>query len=594
MASSHIRPADGRIDGKWAVWAVAGAFLLFLLPRISDMFAGWLPDADDLTRLQQIRDMLDGQSWFDVDQARLLTPEGGEMHWSRIPDLFIAGLILIFQPFLGRTAAESLAAGIWPLILLAAAFTFLTQIMQRLQMNRAGQVFGLIFFATSAAIYNFWPGRIDHHGFVVVLTLGGFASVLSPTLSNRSGIILALCVTAMLSIALESLPYVAGLIAIMGLFWIVRGHREGVRLGAFGGALIAFALLFYGLDAPGWSAARFTCDAYGTSHLAGFLTGGSLFLLLGIFGGALGTWWARLAAGAVAGAITLAVVVAVNPACLADPYATVPESVRLSWLNLVGEAKPLTTLMAEEPGRVIWVFGFLAAASVATAAMIYTAREDQRMARIGLALLFALSVITTIWQIRGQSFSHVFAAVGAGWLVGILFARWRSEGGAGPLFAAIFAGLLVSPMTWEKVSTAIPSRLAPAKNVECITPSAYAGLNAGAEMRILAPIIIGPHIIARTPHAVFAGPYHRNIQGIERSIDVLIGPADQAHAKLLDMGATHLVFCRGLRETTRYGDIWPDGLAAQLNRDEIPDWLEPADGLTETDGVVRLYRIKPE
>ena len=60
------------------------------------------------------------------------------------------------------------------------------------------------------------------------------------------------------------------------------------------------------------------------------------------------------------------------------------------------------------------------------------------------------------------------------------------------------------------------------------------------------------------------------------------------------MGATHLLFCKGLRETTRYGAIWPDGLAAQLNRDEIPDWLEPADDLTETDGVVRLYRIKPE
>lgn len=594
MASSHIRPAGGLIDGKWAVRAVAAAFLLMLLPRIADVFAGWIPDADDLMRLQQIRDMLDGQSWFDVDQARLLTPEGGEMHWSRLPDLFIAGLILVLRPFLGQTAAESLAIGVWPLILLAAAFTFLTQIMQRLQLNRAGQAFGLIFFATSAAVFNFWPGRIDHHGFVVVLTLAGFTAVLSPTLSNRSGIVLALCVTAMLSIALESLPYVGGLIAIMGLFWIVRGHREGVRLGVFGFALIVFACLFYVLDAPGWSSARFTCDAYGTSHWAGFLVGGGLFMLLGVFGGVLGTWWTRLIAGAVAGALTLAVIIAVNPACLADPYATVSDSVRLSWLNMVGEAKPLSILIAEEPGRVVWVFGFLAVASLATTMMIVTSSEDQRMARIGLALLFALSAMTTIWQIRGQSFSHVFAAIGAGWMVGMLFARWRAKGGAQPLLGLIFAVLILSPITWENISAQFPSRLAPAKNVECITPSAYSSISEEPLLRIQAPIYLGPQILARTPHSVFAGPYHRNIQGLERSNEVLIAPADQAHEKLLDLKATHLVFCKGLRETTRYGEMWPGGLAAHLNRDDVPDWLEPADGLTETDGVVRLYRIKPE
>ena len=594
MASSHIRPAGGLMDGKWVVWAIAAAVLLMLLPRIADVFAGWIPDADDLMRLQQIRDMLDGQNWFNVDQARLLTPEGGEMHWSRIPDLFIAGLILVLKPFIGQPAAESLAIGLWPLILLTAAFAFLVQIMQRLQVNRAGQVFGLIFFATSAAVFNFWPGRVDHHGIVVVLTLAGFAAVLSPTLSNRSGAVLALCVTAMLSIALESLPYVAGLIAIMGLFWVVRGHRDGVRLGTFGVALVMFACLFYLFDAPGWSSARYACDAYGTSHWVGFLVGGGLFALLGVFGGALGSWSGRLVAGVIAGAFTLGVIVAVNPACLADPYASVSDSVRLSWLNMVGEAKPLSILLAEEPGRVIWVFGFLVVASLATVAMVSTANSEERTARIGLALLFALSVVTTIWQIRGQSFSHVFASIGVGWLVGMLFARWRTHGGAQPLLALTAAALLLSPLTWEKISNQFPSRLAPAKNVECIKPSAYAELPEGTALRIHAPIYLGPQIIARTEHSVFAGPYHRNIQGIERSNDVLIGPVDEARSKLLEMGATHLLFCKGLRETTRYAETWPHSLSAQLNRDVIPEWLTPDDGLTETDGVVRLYKIKPE
>lgn len=593
MASSHIRPAGGLVDGKWT-WAVGGFFLLMLVPRLSDIFAGWIPDADDMMRLQQVRDLLAGQCWFNVDQTRMLTPEGGEMHWSRLPDLFLAGMILVFEPLLGRDSAEKLAMGLWPLILLAAAFTFFTLILRRLQVNQAGQVFGLIFFATSAAVYNFWPGRIDHHGLVVVLTLAGLAAVLSPGLSQRSGAVLAFCVVAMLSVAFEALPYLAGLVAILGVFWIIRGHREGVRLAWFGLALIVFAALFYLFDAPGMGAARDSCDAYGTSHLAGFIAGGALFVLLGVFGGALETWWARLIAGGLAGAITLAIIIAVNPSCLADPYAAVPDAVRLSWLNMVGEAKPLTTLIAEEPGRVIWVFGFIGTASLATAAMIYSASPEQRTARIGIALLFALSVVTTIWQIRGQSFSHVFAAIGAGWLAGSLFANWRAKGGPQPLLVFVAAVLFLSPMTWERISTQVPSRLTPSKNVNCIDPDAYRGLDAGPEKRILAPIILGPSIIARTPHAAFAGPYHRNILGIERSNAVLIGPIEEAQARLREMGATHLLFCRGLRETTRYAEMWPDGLAAQLNRDELPDWLEPADDLTETDGVVRLYRIKTD
>lgn len=593
MASSHIRPVDGLADGKWMVWAVAGFFLFMLAVRISDVFAGFIPGADDMMRLQQIRDMLGGQGWFTVDQSRLLTPEGGDMHWSRLPDLFIAGVILLTEPLIGQDAAEKLAIGVWPLVLLGAAFTFLCLILQRLQVNRAGQIFAIIFFATSAAIYNFWPGRIDHHGLVVVLTLGGLAAALSPGLSGRSAVILAVCVTAMLSIALEGLPYVAGLIAIMGLFWIVRGHREGVRLAVFGLALAVFASLFYALDAPGLGPQRMVCDAYGTSHWAGLVAGGALLAGLGVFGGAFDTWWKRLIAGGLAGTATLAIVIAVNPACLADPYAALPDTVRIFWLNMVGEAKPLSILLAEEPGRVVSVFGFLAAASVATGLMIYTAAPDQRLARIGVALLLALSILTTIWQIRGQSFSHLFAAIGAGWLVGALFMQWREKGGAQPLLICAIAAAALSPVSWDTLATRFPSQLPESQNMACIDPDAYATLPTEPNMRIQAPIILGVSVIARTPHSVFAGPYHRNMQGMERSNAVLIGPAGEAHQRLLDMGATHLLYCRGLRETTRYGTLWPDGLAAQMNRDELPDWLEPADTLTETEGKVRLYRVKP-
>lgn len=599
MTSSHIRPDHGLGQGKWPLLLVAAGFVGLLALRVTDVFAGVMPGADDLMRLQQVRDLLGGQAWFNVDQSRLLTPEGGNMHWSRLPDLFMGAVMLLTEPFLGRDTAEKLAVSLWPLALLCAAFFFFSLALRRLGASVSGQIFGLIFFGTSAAIFNFWPGRIDHHGLVVALALIGLAAVTSPSISARSGVLLALAVTAMLSVALEGLPYVAGLIAVMGVFWIVRGHREGVRLAAFGLGLIGFSTLFYVLDAPGFSARRFVCDAYGTSHWVGLSFGGALFVALGVFGGALETWVKRLIAGGLAGGLTLALIVFINPACLADPYANVPDSVRLAWLNVVGEAKTLSVLLADEPDRVVWVFGFLGAAVLATAWMIRSAAAEQRLIRIGFALLFGLSILATVWQIRGQSFSHVFAAMAAGWLAGHLFAHWRVQGGTGPLLGFAAAAFALSPLTWETVSVrfAIPLAYEDATashNQTCTQPDAYKALAERPEMRIHAPIILGVWVIARTPHTVFAGPYHRNIQGITAVTDIYIGSPDEARAQLQALGATHLLYCRGLNETNRYELLWPESFAAQLNRDELPDWLIADDELTETTGIVRLYRIESQ
>lgn len=599
MATSLFRRGGALSDGKWALWAFGLVTIGLLSMRFTDLFAGVIPGIDDMMRLQQVRDLLAGQSWFLVDQSRLLTPEGGEMHWSRLPDLFLAGFIYLAQPIFGQPAAEALAMGLWPLILLAATLGSLTLIMRRLGFSLMGQLSGLFFFASSAAVYNFWPGRIDHHGLVVVLILAGLAALVSKQMTARSGMVLSLCITAALTIALEALPYVAGLIAIMALFWIVRGHREGVRLAAFGATLVVFSTLFFVLDAPGFSPRRLVCDAYGTSHWAGFVVGGSLLALLGIFGGWFDTWQKRLGVGLVAGLATLAVFVWINPACLGDPYAAVPDSVRESWLNGVPEAKNLAALLLTDPGRVVWVFGFLAAASAASVWMIWQAKPEQRVARIGVALLLGLAIVATIWQVRGQSFSHVFAAIGAGWLAGTLFDNWHSKGGTRPLLMFAGAALLLSPLFWNALGDRIPPPTSDADrpeslSFECVAPGNFEVISKLEMMRIHTPIDLGISVLVRTPHQIFVGPYHRNIRGVERANSVLIGAPEQAQQKLLDMGATHIAYCRGLGETNEYATLWPDGFAAQLNRGDVPEWLEPVDGLTETNGVVRLYRVSQE
>jgi hypothetical protein len=63
---------------------------------------------DDAMRLVEVRDLIGGQGWFDVFQYRMDPPSGTSMHWSRLIDAPLAGLILLLKPLLGRHVAEAL------------------------------------------------------------------------------------------------------------------------------------------------------------------------------------------------------------------------------------------------------------------------------------------------------------------------------------------------------------------------------------------------------------------------------------------------------------------------------------------------------
>lgn len=597
---SLTRSPDGMFsNGKWILWACGFIAVAALSARLPALFSNGLPGTDDMMRLQQVRDLLAGQPWYDVDQSRLLTPEAGAMHWSRVPDIFLAGLIWVMTPLFGAPAAEMLAAGIWPLVLFALALALLFTLMERLGVNRMGQLIALLFFVGSPAFPNFWPGRIDHHGFVVVCILAGFAALVSPRFSARSGVVLALSVCAAISIAVEALPYVAGLIAIAGLYWVVRGHREAVRLTATGLGLVAFATAFLVLDAPGFGPQRMVCDAYGSSHWAALVVGGAMLTLIGVFGGFFDDWPKRLGVGLIAAALTLAIFTWVNPACFDDPYAAVPNTVRETWLSVVAEAQSLPQLLQQRWDQVLWVFGSLVVSGIAAAFMIIQATPAQRLGRISVAIMLGLAIALTAWQVRGQSFSHVFAVVSSGWLVGVLMAEWQEKRGSQPLLIFALSVILLAPMTWRMAGESVlaPARghqLSAALGLQCTDPDPIKALADLPEMKVHTPIDLGVLVLTYTQHSVFVGPYHRNIQGIERASVVLIGDVDLAHDRLIEMQATHLAYCAGLPETDRYGARWPESLAARLNQNETPDWLIPEGTIDATEGALRIYRIAPK
>ena len=109
-----------RGDRRWR-WIVIATWLgfcaFYLVQKWGPIHGLGLGDTDDNMRLAQVRAWLGGQGWFDLRQYKLDPPAGANIHWSRIVDLPIAGLILAARPFVGNAAAERFA------VLLAGAVT---------------------------------------------------------------------------------------------------------------------------------------------------------------------------------------------------------------------------------------------------------------------------------------------------------------------------------------------------------------------------------------------------------------------------------------------------------------------------------------
>src|SRR3974390_1013609 len=78
------------------VWL--GLLLVRVIAALQDP-AGLKLDSDDALRMAEVRDLLAGQSWFDLTQYRMTPPHGVAMHWSRLIDAPLAGMILLFRTF---------------------------------------------------------------------------------------------------------------------------------------------------------------------------------------------------------------------------------------------------------------------------------------------------------------------------------------------------------------------------------------------------------------------------------------------------------------------------------------------------------------
>jgi hypothetical protein len=575
-----LKPQLGASPGVLMPLLWLAATVAIALPSIN----GGVFDAmstDDAMRLVEVRDWIGGQGWFDLFQYRL-DPPGTSMHWSRIVDVPLAALILLLRTLLGTHGAETVTLFLWPLLLFAAALALVAAIARHLSGGVTNaQIAAVVLAVLSApALIHFRPAAIDHHNAQIVLLL---ALVWSTSQIEQSAVKAALgglVASLSLAIGIEMLPAIAAIgLAVFGLF-IWRGASVSRQVGAFGAALAASSLLLAPALLPLPSLALPVCDTFGGPVLLLVAGGGiSLMIMAGIdrLRSALRL---RMATGAASAIALVGAFLLLFAGCIASPYAQLDPLVTTFWVDKVVESMSLATMLQLTPQKVPGFYGFpLMTMGFAAAALIQSNPPARFRWILGIMTLAAL-IGLSFWEMRASAAASMVAAPMFAASLAILWPT-LAPGRNLILFAlavspASFAALGLSAKPLIDVIFKPQMTIAEPDASTCQAVSDVASMTKLPTGRVMAPIDLGPLILAETDHAVFAAPYHRNNDGNVAMLELMLAPGPTARQILSDRRVDYVVTCTAAPEQDLV-ERAPDGLAARLGRGETPDFLEPLD-----------------
>jgi hypothetical protein len=536
---------------------------------------------DDAMRLVQVRDLLNGQDWFDLFQHRL-NPPGTSMHWSRVIDVPLAGLILLLRPLIGTHGAETVTLFLWPLLLFAATLGLVAAIARQMTGGVTNAQLTAVVLAVLAApaLIHFRPGAIDHHNAQIGLLL---ALVLLTSQIEHSAVNAALgglMASLSLAIGIEMLPAIAAIgLAVSGLL-IWRGAAVSRQISAFGAALAASSLLLASALLPLRSLALPVCDAFGGPVLLLVAGGGISLMIMAGIDRCHSTLGLRLATGSASAIALVAAFFSLFAGCLASPYAHLDPLVTSLWVDKVIESISLATALQLMPQKVLGFYGFpLITMGFALAALIQVNPPGRFRWIPGMVTLAAL-IGFSVWEMRGTAAASMVAAPIFAASLATLWPRLASGRNLLLLALAVSpASLAVLGLSAKPLIDLIlkPKMTIAEPDVStCQSVSVVASMTRLPKGRVMAPIDLGPAILVDTDHLIFAAPYHRNNDGNVAMLRLMLAPVPAARQILWDRRVDYLVTCPGMAGQDLV-ELAPDGLAARLGRGETPDFLEPLD-----------------
>lgn len=560
-----------------------------------------LGDTDDAMRMAQVRDLLAGQSWWDLAQYRVNPAGGGVlMHWSRIVDAPLAAAILILKPLLGQAMAERVVMTLWPPLLGAALSVACALGYRGLSDRRIAYVAPLFLILSGFIVMQFRPLRVDHHGWQILFAMLIMAQALRPA-SWRAGLWAGLCAAALLAVSIEGLPIVALFVGLAALRWALHGAAaDRNRLCGTIGALAGGAILIQFITRGPVGLAGTWCDSLSAPYMAAFVVAAAaIFAAVRANPASL---WLRLMLLGGAGVAAAGALVWTEPQCANGPFASLDPIVVEYWYRNILEGQPLWASGAYDAIYVLVpsLVGLVGAVLAWRRAPLAVDRRN--WATIIIALLGA--AMLSLFVLRSVSTAHLFALPGCAWLGLRAWAWARSLPSALPRILASAAATLTLPTIGSiAVALALGAMFPALKTDEeasapptayqrtCLDPGTIAALNRLPATTILTPIDLGAPVIFWTHHGLVASGHHRNKEAMADTIRAFIGDPAAAEGLVRKQKATLVMICRTANDLIQYRRARKDALAAQLYAGTPPAWLEPVPIGTATE--LAVWRVRP-
>ena len=423
---------------------VTTAVLMLLnLPAASDYVGA---DNDDVVRLVQVRDLLAGQSWFDLTQYRLGLDGGTLMHWSRLIDLPIALLIRLFSPILPLEQAEALALLVWPLLLTLPLLAAMAVAARRMGDDVAMHIALMLTSVFVVTSNRFLPGSIDHHNVQLVLVATIAAGLLDPSRGASGHALAGLAAAMAIAIGAETTPLIAVACAAVGILWAVEGAAYARAARAFSLTLLISLSAFFFATVPPAQYDVVTCDSLSLGFYAVVGIGSAaLFIATQLPG--MQDIRLRVLAIAVTGVLVGIGAVTIAPQCLQNPLDELDPLLQSLWLSGVVEAQSVLAQAEKDPSAfgAFYAVGFFAIC----VCLFRIVNADRPRAHAIILALIGVCFAIALVQVRGAIFANLLAIPPLALLIAELRRKARNapdQLGIGLLFA--LTAFLSVPSAW--------------------------------------------------------------------------------------------------------------------------------------------------
>lgn len=575
------------------IWWLAAFSIIALRQWLTGgpQLAGYLGDMDDATRLVEVRDLIAGQSWFDMWTSRIGGEAGMLSHWSRLVDAPIALLLVTFKLVWPAETAELVTRAVWPLMVLAPLLYVLARACDAI----AGRPAALITLALAAlcpmGLYQFGVGRIDHHNVMIASTLsatlllGAFAPARCSWAAAG-----ALCALA-LAVGYEALaPAAAVTLAVMA--WGFIDRRRGPEAAAYAGAFaLTFAICFLLTIPPSrWLDIR--CDAISLNMVALAIIGGA-GACFALQGGARLSLPRSLGIAAATGLAGVAVYGALEPKCLAGPLGQLPKELGPVWLSTITESRSVVLDVLK--GNFDQSLGLLVYYALGVAAVW----RDWTLARSARGLLLAVLtsafVAFACWQYKYTAYASFLVSVP----LAVAIARTNEAAGLSRGTVQACLTIILCQAILVQGSKAFDARLHPMAPLAagmlppeaCLTNSAILDLNSLRPGLIAARIDLGAHVVALTGHRALSAPYHRIGTAIIANHHLFAARTVQEAAKILQAWKVdYVVTCRAADDPFVSDPEWQGTLRAGLVAGAPPAFLVP-EPLANARSLFNVWRV---